>query len=67
MQQADTGIDSINTVKEEFDYDKHFPGLPEQIRLKIENDIRSGGTIVMFDEGTSYTLCANRANQYSSV
>ena len=67
LQQADTGIDSINTVKEEFDYDKHFPGLPEQIRLKIENDIRSGGTIVMFDEGTSYTLCANRANQYSSV
>jgi len=63
LKQADTGIHSIKTVEEEFDYDKHFPGLPEQIRLEIENDIRSGGTIIMFDEGSSYTLCANESGE----
>ncbi len=63
LKQADTGIHSIKTVEEEFDYDKHFPGLPEQIRLEIENDIRSGSTIIMFGEGTSYTLCTNELGE----
>lgn len=59
LKQADTGIHDIRTVEEELDYNKHFPELPDQIRLEIENDIRSGATIFMFGEGTSYTLCAN--------
>jgi len=59
LKQADTGIHSIQAVEEEFDYNKQFPELPEQIRLEIENDIRSGSTIIMFDEGASYTLSAN--------
>jgi AAA15 family ATPase/GTPase len=63
LKQADTGIHSIKTVEEDFDYDKHFPGLPEQIRLAIENDIRSGGTLLMLSEATSYTLCANDSGE----
>lgn len=47
LKQADTGIHDIITVEEELDYNKHFPGLPEQIRLEIENNIRSGGNIIM--------------------
>jgi len=63
LKQADTGIQGIKTVEEEFNYDKHFPGMPEQIRLEIENNIRSGGTFIMLSEGTSYTLCANESGQ----
>ncbi|KHD10628.1 hypothetical protein PN36_34205 [Candidatus Thiomargarita nelsonii] len=63
LKQADTGIHSIKTVEEDVNYDKHFPGLPEQIRLEIENDIRTGGTIIMFGEGTSYTLSANKSGE----
>jgi AAA15 family ATPase/GTPase len=63
LKQADTGIHDIRTVEEELDYNKHFPGLPEHIRLEIENDIRSGGTIIMFGEGASYTLCANKLGE----
>ncbi|RKZ53199.1 MAG: hypothetical protein DRR16_03890 [Candidatus Parabeggiatoa sp. nov. 3] len=63
LKQADTGIHSIKTIQEEFDYEKHFPGLPEQIQLEIENDIRAGGTLIMLSEGTSYTLCANESGE----
>ena len=63
LKQADTGIHDIITVEEELDYNKHFPGLPEQIRLEIENDIRSGATIFMFSEGAFYTLCANKLGE----
>jgi AAA15 family ATPase/GTPase len=63
LKQADTGIQSIKTVEEELDYEKHFPGLPEQIRLEIENNISSGKTIIMFSEGKSYTLCANEVGE----
>ncbi|MEK8021889.1 MAG: ATP/GTP-binding protein [Candidatus Parabeggiatoa sp.] len=63
LKQVDTGIQAIKTVEEEFDYDKHFPGLPEQIRLEIENDIRKGGTVIMLSEGSSYTLCANESGE----
>lgn len=63
LKQADTGIHDIITVEEELDYNKHFPGLPEQIRLEIENNIRSGGNIIMFGKGAPYTLCANKLGE----
>jgi hypothetical protein len=63
LKQADTGIQGIKTIEEEFNYEKHFPGLSEQIRLEIENDIRLGATIIMVSEGTSYTLCANKLGE----
>jgi len=59
LKQADTGIQGIKTIEEELDYDKHFPGLSEQIRLEIENDVNSARTIIMFSEGKSYTISAN--------
>lgn len=63
LKQADTGIQSIQTVEEDVDYDKYFPELPEQIRLEIENDNYSGATIIMFREGASYTLSANESGK----
>jgi uncharacterized protein len=63
LKQVDTGIQDIKTVEEEFDYEKHFPGLPEKIRLEIENDLRKGGMMIMMSEGTSYTLCANESGK----
>lgn len=63
LKQADTGIQEIKTVEEEFNYEKHFPGLPEQIRFEIENDISQGKTVIMVIEGTSYTLCADESGE----
>ncbi|MCK5716691.1 MAG: ATP-binding protein [Thiomargarita sp.] len=63
LKLADTGIQDIRAIEEKLDYDKHFPELPEHVRLEIENQIRSGETMIMFGKGTFYTLCSNQLGQ----
>ena len=64
LNKAGTGIEGIETVKEELDYDKHMPGIPEDLRDKIEEDIQEGAIItLMSEEGASFSICAGETGK----
>lgn len=60
LNKAGTGIDSVEAVEEEIDYDKHMPGISEEFRNEIETDIKKGA-IISFTavEGGSFSICAD--------
>ncbi len=68
LNKAGTGIDSVEAVEEEFDYDKHIPGMPEDIRDKIEADAKKGVIInFMTEEGGNFSICADETGKLVMV
>lgn len=53
LRAAGTGVESVETQTEEFDFDKHFPGVTDWNRAEIEefiNSIEAGGISFWKDE-----------------
>lgn len=41
LQQADTGIHQVASVQEQFDLNKHFPDMPEDLKQEIRNGLNA--------------------------
>jgi uncharacterized protein len=68
LKKAGTGIDSVEAVEEEWDYDKCLPGVPEDIKNKMEADVKKGRIInFMTDEGASFSICIDKSGKIVMV
>lgn len=60
LNKSGTGIEGIETVEEELDYEKHMPGTPDEVRNRFEKEIEKGAIItLMSGEGASFSICVD--------
>jgi len=62
LRLADTGIDQVTTVREEFDLDKMFPGMPDDLKREFVGDLSTGDKKALFihDGRKYYTIARDR-------
>lgn len=64
LSRAGTGIEGLETVQEDLDYDQHLPKLPDDMREQIEADIASGRIVTLMNQGGStFSLCSGGNGQ----
>ncbi len=75
LRFADTGIDSIGTEEVEFDFDRHFPGMPQSMREELLQDLSKAGEeagedfVAMFENfrGKRYLLVKGTQGNLSLI
>ncbi len=59
LDKAGTGIKKVFSVKEQLDFDKYMPNLPEEMKEDILSDIDDGGIVAFIraSGGQAFTFC----------
>lgn len=63
LKSAGTGIEEIKTVEEVLDFEKQFPGMPENLKADILESINDGKIITLSFHGESYSICKNESDE----
>jgi len=62
LHRADTGIDEVAAVREEFDPDKVLPGMPDEVRQKFLGDLNTGDhRAILIHDGRKFCTVARDA------
>jgi len=58
LRRAGTGIDALEPIQEDLDFDKHLPGCPDTMREEIEAAVKKGATVTLnSEEGALFSIC----------
>jgi AAA15 family ATPase/GTPase len=58
LRRAGTGIDALEPIQEDLDFDKHLPGCPDTMCEEIEAAVKKGATITLnSEEGALFSIC----------
>lgn len=57
LRKAGTGIEGISAEEEPLDFEKYFPGLPQDLRIKFEEEVKNGKALSLATgDGASFAI-----------